>query len=96
MDQDGKYVSVDMKSHKHARVPLIDSYVHLGKVVQTRPGHKMDVAKHIQMCDSTVTRMRPQVFSDPAIPTNLKKLFAEGCALSRLFTNAYAWDNLSQ
>ena len=56
----------------------------------------MDVAKHIQMCDSTVTRMRPQVFADPAIPTNLKKLFAGGCALSRLFTNAYAWDNLSQ
>ncbi len=70
VDQDGKYVFIDMKSHKHARVPLIDSYVHLGKVVQVRPGHKMDVAKHIQMCDSTITRMRPQVFADPAIPTN--------------------------
>jgi hypothetical protein len=87
---------MSMKSHAHARVPLIDSYVHLGKVVQVRPGHKMDVAKHIQMCDSTITRMRPQVFADPSIPSNLKKLFAEGCALSRLFTNAYAWDNLSQ
>jgi hypothetical protein len=96
IDELGKYVSVSMKSHPQARVPVIDSYVHLGKVIQCRSGHKMDVAKHIRMCDSTVSRLRPQVFADPAVPTNLKKLFAEGCALSRLFTNVCVWDNLSQ
>ena len=87
---------VEMKAHPSARVPLVDSYQHVGCIFQSRPGFKMDVAKHAQMCDATCSRLKPYVLSSSKVPVILKSIFAEGCAFSRLFATANVWHNLSQ